>query len=500
MFNSKRFTIIKKAEKQVEIAKLFFDNSVVSEVRDKLEGLNKSSQFMPENFHSAEEYYEEQTSNPTDSLEILRDHINKALAKGYANASIPSGDDDETLFDVEMDYDNNIITVKSKNPIGNDKFNEFDNSIYASCLNEVIDSLNVVDDYRTEVKNSVLQLLDDYRYSFQSNERERGLLRLTPNEDTEPISHKIFEVLKGAEIESAKSSDKLKNDPMSPTGVTTMSSNKYNLKKQSDKIFDSIREKEIVKTDPQYNSRHKDAIPEYDKVYVRDDIWKDSVMDKYTPERVNPETGEYEGGYLEDRFHVHKNTEGNSMRARPDGKVPDRPENYNLERRLEEMRANDNRGYSPTRGEKAEAQSKNVYAEQSADYNISKDFGVYRISQGSKVLYVNTDEEVETFKRLAKLGPVVNLKKKIATPIELADASAEDIKPVDASPNPYRALYDSEVASGKEAGNSLATAVFQRINIDCPESGKVQLRDYAADFFSSLGIEWTDPAAEAVQT
>jgi hypothetical protein len=104
-----------------------------------------------------------------------------------------------------------------------------------------------------------------------------------------------------------------------------------------------------------YNCRHYclDSIvldDDPERVYCAEAMWRRHVMDKFSREWKDRETGRWVGGYINDRFHVfptagtpaNKDVDtmgGNQMELRPDERtrIP-RPHQWSTERRLQEQR------------------------------------------------------------------------------------------------------------------------------------------------------------------
>jgi hypothetical protein len=409
-FNVTSFKKVSKKEKQIEIAKLLLGDEVVSSLRDELQSIHKKAEM---GYGTDPFGVDQQEFNPVpESSEAVKEELAESVGSGYANAD----HNDEEIFEVWIDEETSAIEITPKSPIARGKFNHFKVANFHKNMLEFVDAINIgmPEEQKKYLEDSIKELMEGYHAGLDSSISEEGILRLAPNEDTDMIAQKIYEILSDNNLAGPVARENYQEIQTGPeTGQETMASKKFNLKKHADKVFDTIREKEVLNTDLQYLTRHPKSVQEYEQSYIEDYIYRNSVMDKYKPEKVDQETGEYYGGYLEERFHVHKNTEGNSMRARPDGTVPDRPESYSTERRLEEMRDADLRGYTPSEGSETEQQTKKVAKKnKSIAVAVTEDFGLFKASFDGKVMYFDTEEDVETFKRLAACSPTLVVQKK----------------------------------------------------------------------------------------
>ena len=104
-----------------------------------------------------------------------------------------------------------------------------------------------------------------------------------------------------------------------------------------------------------YNCRHYclDSIvldDDADRVYCAEALWRKHIMDKFSREWMEPKTGQYVGGYINNRFHVFPDAgtpdnpdvprdQGNRMTLAPQERTRQvQPHEYSMERRLEENR------------------------------------------------------------------------------------------------------------------------------------------------------------------
>jgi hypothetical protein len=381
---------IASLEKKIQSNK--FDNDLL---RDKLQFFNRKAQAMEDNF------------NPIlVNQEVLKNKLQELLAGAYNEITDDSG---KGIFEVDYSNDDIIqITPQFDNDLDKDKYANLE-SFYNSALN-YIDTIgiNISESTSENVKlnikdllNRLVESLERKEIDFNDGNVDKKSILIGFSSASNGIVQEIFNVLENNNLAGLTAHEKFENlqqvIPENGMGETTMAK-KFNLKryKTADKVFDSIREKPIMNHDLQYLSRHPKSMPGYEEAYISDYIYQRSVMDKYYSEQVNAETGEYEGGYIEDRFFVEKNTEGNSMRARPDGTVPDRVNSYSTERRLEVMRDNDERDYQPSEGSKPEMQNKKV-----ASINYEEDHDLFKVRIANKVMYFDTKEELDLFQKFS---------------------------------------------------------------------------------------------------
>jgi hypothetical protein len=109
-----------------------------------------------------------------------------------------------------------------------------------------------------------------------------------------------------------------------------------------------------------YNCRHYcldglvfDDDPE--RVYCGETLWRRHVMDKFSTEWKDRETGQYVGGYINGRFYVYHDVSANQMELKPNERTrKPRPHQWSTERRLVEQREKGS-GYDLTLGKVAKA-------------------------------------------------------------------------------------------------------------------------------------------------
>lgn len=463
------FKKIASKEKEIDLGienNISFDKLIL--LRDKLERLNKKAQLEtmtpleeapdnnplsspPEETGVDDNFNNNLKENHDDmhkEAEDIAEALNMILAEELSNIF----ENDKSVF--EIDYTNlkDYLILDPSNDAYVDYDDELDIVSFIDKSWEYLDSLNIQNrDSAEKIQDRILPLIKEY---YESIEREtieekdqhspghKKKVKVLNFKNSKPIIDKIFNVLSEFNIVGYATDEQL-DDKNNFTGVKTMASKRFNLKKHADKLYDTLREREIMHKDLQYLTRHPKTIKQYEEVYIGDYIWQHSVMDKYYPEKQDPETGEYFGGYINDRFHVHVNTEGNSMRARPDGKVPDRPESYSTERRLEELRYDKSREYEPSEGEKTEQQNKIVA---SSEYKFSKDAGLHKATFAGKVMYFDTDEELNIFKRIANIEDSEESKKKKISQINQSVETAPIAEPEGTTENieinPYLAKID----------------------------------------------------------
>jgi len=257
-----------------------------------------------------------------------------------------------------------------------------------------------------------------------------------------------------------------------------MASKKFNLKKFADKVFDSIREVPLEKTNEHYQELHQKALPEYDEAYTSEKDFRENVMDKYYREYIGDD-GEYHGGYINDRFVVHHNSEGNSNHIKPNERSgPDRTESYSTERRLEEMRANNKRGLyefsdpetSRRKAPATEKQTKDVLA----SISVVEEQGLFRVRSGDKVTYLDTESQVQTFSEI--LSDIRSESKKkikkaeslnpqsVANPFDglIGDINAFLLSDEATAPGAYENLRDKVISV---RANAMATMNFTHDDI-----------------------------------
>jgi hypothetical protein len=413
-----RSKILKKiASKEKEIDLNLINQSpseVIAPLRDSLEQLNtKIAQSMDLG----------QNKIPNDP-KALETQINTLLGEEYTNISDDHGSgvyevvigEDRIELNPKKNYDIDKDVPSMNQETGQVKNEGLNiNSFISRCFQYLEQFMLQNNDELTKNKliDQINPLLKRYYESLIPQEveeldksREGGVRKvkwLTFTNDSKKKIEEIFTILQENNMAGFSFEDSFEDleQPNDNIGDTTMASKKFNLKKHAAKVYDTLREREIMETDLQYLTRHPKTIQEFEEVYIGDYIWRNSVMDKYYPETVDPKTGEYVGGYINDRFQTHVNTEGNSMRARPDGTYPDRPDSYSTERRLEEMRDDHKRDYEPSEGSKTEQQNKIVA---SSDFNFTKDAGLNKVCFAGKVIYFDTDDDLETFRKLAQLN------------------------------------------------------------------------------------------------
>ena len=138
------------------------------------------------------------------------------------------------------------------------------------------------------------------------------------------------------------------------------------------------------------------------KVACGEAIWRGTVMDKFS-RQYKDKDGEWVGGYLNKRFETTRNTEGNDLQIKAKNKrIEDREEYWNYERRMEQMRADEGkeRGYAPTEGTDYNKEETQKFA---SKISSSEDCGLHKVAFAGKEFYVDTEEEVESFKRIAQM-------------------------------------------------------------------------------------------------
>jgi hypothetical protein len=342
----------------------------------------------------------------------IHNALSMILAEEYNNVL---NDQDNAVFEVKIneDEDQDVENLELSPQNNLDVEEGIDVMTFRGNVWKRIEKLAITGSENLEsVKDKVLPMISEYFNALEMNVEEQPDSRYPGDykkvkvvdftNTNKEITDQIFNVLQFYELAGYSVGEK-SEDSHNNIGDTTMASKKFNLKKHAEKVYDTLRERDIMHDDLQYLTRHPKTIKEYEEVYIGDYLWQNSVMDKYYTETQDPKTGEYVGGYINDRFHTHVNTEGNSMRARPDGKYPDRPESYSTERRLEELREDGTREYTPTEGSETEQQNKIVA---SSNFNFTKDAGLNKVSFNGKVIYLDTDDDLEIFKRLAQVTPL----------------------------------------------------------------------------------------------
>jgi len=430
--------LISDKEQEIKIASIVPNSNIPDALRDELIELRaKYAQFLPEEppmedvlppldvppvsaVPPTEEdpFGQENDGDPIPASEAeLNDVLFNAVADSFTTVL---NEADEPVFDVRFADPETIVIEYSTEKGGFEKapfiFQNLEQFMKPILL-DIIDKIGFGED-DPEMKKQMLvdelkEPLEMYRDSLETQNTQSGTkegkntLIYKRSEQSLSTASQIYDILKrhglaGPEADMDYSNREAPSDNTNMIGEPAMEAKKksFNLKKHADKLYDTVREKAIQETDPQYKSRHgKHALPWYEDAYIPEVDFKEHVMDKYTPEQLDAD-GEYRGGYINDRFVVHHNTEGNSLHIKPgETSSPDRTESFSTERRLEEMRENDLRGYENSEGSKTEQQTHKVEAS-SKNLIISEEHGVYKVACGSKVTYLDTEVQLEAFKKI----------------------------------------------------------------------------------------------------
>jgi hypothetical protein len=433
---------ISSKEMQVDNASLFMHQDIVDSLRDDLENLNKKALLdAPAIDPMLDQSESASDDNPVpESPDDIKETMVNALANSFTSVTTEKG---QPKFDVIIDEGTDSLEVHPTSNLYNDEYESFDIGRYYNSILGYIDSINIgiSDEEKDSLITAAKSLLDDYYYSLDSNvvknEDGKQFLVLSNGESSNQIVEEIYNLLNYDNLAGLDAHESFENiehadDPNmgnpQETGVGIMSNKKpFNLRKQADKVYDSVRERTIQEHDLQYRTRHPKSLPWYEDAYIKDYHWRNSVMDKYTPEKLDSE-GNYRGGYINNRFKVHHNDEGNSMHIKPGERfAPDRPESYSTERRLEIMRNEGKRGYEPSEGSETEQQTHRVFA---SKMKVAEDHGLFRVKIGEKIVYVDTQEDLVRLAELAEAGLAVvdESKKKVteASPIPSAPALPQD--------------------------------------------------------------------------
>jgi len=433
--------LVADKEKQIKIASIVGIKSTIHSLRDELDSLrNKYSQFLPQDpidMGIGEGLTEEQPMQPIedsfgqekdgDPVPTNESELNNILFQSIADSfTTVLNENDEPVFDVRLSDPNTIIIEYSTEKGGVEKapfiFQNLDQFMKPILL-DIVDKVGFGEENPEAKKQALIDEIKEpiemYRDSLESRNYKSGtkegknVLIYKRSEQSLVMASKIYDILKkhglagpiaDMDYEEIAQSDNMDNTNTMGEPVMEAKSKSFNLRKHADKLFDTVRERVIQETDPQYKSRHgKHALPWYEDAYIPEVDYKENIMDKYYPEQLNAD-GEYRGGYINDRFIVHHNTEGNSLHVKPGTRgAPDRVESYSTERRLEEMRNNNLREYELSEGSKTEQQTNEVTASKNEEIVISEDCGLYKIVCGSKVAYLDTEEQIEAFKEIKLL-------------------------------------------------------------------------------------------------
>jgi len=426
--------LIVDKEKQIKIASIVPNKSISDSLRDELVQLRKKySQIMQEDDlgdfedlltneeQPVEDSFGEEDGDPIPASEAeLNDSLFKSIADSFTTVL---NEENEQVFDVKFTDPETIVIEYNSEKGGDEKspfiFQNLDQFMKPILL-DIIEKIGFGEE-DPEVKKQILidelkEPIQMYRESLitsdskSDSKKGKSVLIYKRSKDSLDISSKIYDILKkhglagpiaDMDYENIAKSD----NNLNMTGEPAMEANKksFNLRKKAAKLYDTVREKNIQKTDPQYKSRHgKHALPWYEDVYIPEPEYKQHIMDRYYPEQLNSE-GEYRGGYINDRFLVHHNTEGNSMHIKPGEKnVADRTESFSTERRLEEMRENDLRQYEKSEGSRTEQQTNKVASLKKAKFEVTKDHNLYRVACGSKITYLDSEEQYKAFTKIVK--------------------------------------------------------------------------------------------------
>lgn len=419
--------LVTDKENQIKVASRLSPKFVVGSLRDELHSLrDRYAQFLDNPAPEAppppelpplpgmEQPTPEETvsQDPVpDDEKQLDDILFNAVAESFTTVVTPDKKQ-EPVFSARFSDPNTLVVEYKpekggvdKEPFDEQNLDQFYKPILFDLLKDVGFGDQDPEARKQELRTKLKEAMDYYRNSLTSrraDEKGKKVLVLERNSESLKMVSLLFDMLKDNGLAGLVAN--LNYNHTNTMGEPVMEAKKksFNLKK-ANKVYDTMREKVVQKTDPQYRSRHGDhALPWYEDAYIPEEDFKQNVMDKYYPEQLNAE-GEYRGGYINDRFTVHHNTEGNSMHVKPGTRTaPDRVESYSTERRLEEMRKNDMRGYELSEGSETKQQTPTVEASSDKAIVISEDNGVYKIAHGQKVTYVDTKEQAEAFEEIIK--------------------------------------------------------------------------------------------------
>lgn len=436
-FNSKQkktvFASIKKKEKEIDTAKLFYNDSFINTLRDDLEKLNKIAQGIKNqitNFNKDIPEKSEENIIPKSGEELERKMFN-ALIAAYDVKS----EEGEDIFNIEptTEIDEKGNEIKAFKVSVNKKFKggEYDASMtdnhFAALygpINDMIDNARGSKDtkqLRQDIVNEIKEDVDEYYniLSLRSSKDENGVVTIREVPESKEIIDDLFEKLSARNLaglapSEEESNNKNLNIDINTEGEELVASKKFNLKKHAAKLYDSIREVPKEKINGRYQELHRKAVPEYEEAYTPEKDFIENVMDKYYREYIGDD-GEYEGGYINDRFVVHHNSEGNSNHIKSNERSgPDRIESYSTERRLEEMRNANERGYYKYSDEKGGSKTEQQNRKTLASTEVTKENGLYKVRYGDKITYLDTKAQLDTFKRIVLDTNNSITKKKVA--------------------------------------------------------------------------------------
>jgi len=414
--------LVQDKEKQIKIAQKLMSIDVVNSLRGELEEIRqKCSQILEDN--------QIQVNDSSNIIPENENELNNILFQAVADSfTTVINEEDIPVFQVTP-IDDNTIRVSydsSKGGYEEDPFvfqnvDQFLKPILLDIVGKIGFGEKNPEQVKQELVDKLKELLETYKDSLiteDSPDTEKGKRSLIykRTENSLEVASQIYDILKsyglaGPIAEKQYEELSIEDNAQDQIGEPVMEAKRkiFNLKKTADKVYDSIREKPIQQSDEQYRSVHgKHALPWYEDAYITEEEFKKHIMDKYYPEQLNSD-GEYRGGYINDRFVVHHNTEGNSMHIKPGEKnAPDRVESYSTERRLEEMRKNDLRGHEQSEGSKTEQQTKEVTA---SNISISEENGLYKLKHGSKIIYLDTMSQVDAVKNICSELEIENKKK-----------------------------------------------------------------------------------------
>lgn len=424
--------LINDKEKQIKIASNLLGKDICLSLRDELQSIkNKYSQFIDNDplieTDITESSLQQNEISSQDNIQNIipgtEEELNDVLFNSIADSfTTVINEKDEPVFDVSFpDRDTIVVKYSSeKGGIEKDPFVFQNMQQFMKPIFDIIDKVGFGEENPESKKQSLINELKEpiqmYRDSLETLEDEevekkgKKVLIYKRSDDSLKIASQIYDLLKNhglagpiADRDYKEIAEPEIQQDINTTGeqVVEAKNKSFNLRKHADKVFDTIREKAVQQTDPQYQSVHgKHALPWYEEAYIPEPCYKKNIMDKYYPEHLT-EDGEYRGGYINDRFTVHHNTEGNSLHIKPGEKnSPDRVESYSTERRMEEMRKNNKRGYTPSEGSKTEQQTKETLASKKHVISVSEDHGLYKIVCGAKVTYLDTPQQVKAFKEI----------------------------------------------------------------------------------------------------
>jgi hypothetical protein len=446
--------LVSDKEKQIKIASSLLGKDISGRLRTELSEIrNKYSQFLEDDSLLNPDPMEQAdiVDNTTNNINVVPNNeqeLNDILFNSIADSfTTVINENNEPVFSVNFtDQDTIVIEYSSeKGGTEEDPFTFQNLQQFMKPIFDIIDKVGFGEEdpesKKQSLVNSLKEPMEMYRDSLETIDNESDSKKGKKNliykrsDESMKMASQIYDILKNHGL-AGPIADKNYEEIVTPNdgGNNTMTGEQvmeaknksFNLKKKSAKLFDTIREKPIQQSDPQYQSVHGDhALPWYEEAYIPEDDYKKNIMDKYYPEQLNAD-GEYRGGYINDRFVVHHNTEGNSMHVKPGTRqAPDRVESYSTERRMEEMRKKDKRGYKPSEGSKTEQQTNEVLASKDQKIIVSEDFGLYKVVCGSKTTYLDTPQQVEAFKEIKMLlDEEQSSKKKIAQTFNLSQSPA----------------------------------------------------------------------------